>query len=193
MASKFDVFLSYNESDLALVNRIMNILNRMGITTYSYKHYPEYGEYLPEIIKKNIMSSEFFVVLLTRAGIDSQWVNQEIGMAFALNRLIIPIVQMGLETKGFVELRQHIDYNTYNPEQTLQNIIYRLRYLCNATTIQLKCKNEDCRHSFSAHLPSEMDIGEAVKKKNVFLLKCPRCKKKVTYSPITFEQEESLP
>jgi len=189
---QFNVFLSYNELDLALVESIKSALERIGISVYSFKHYPEAGEYIPESIKKNIRDSDYFVVLLTQAGIESQWVNQEIGMAFALNMLIIPIIQTGFESKGFVELRQHINYDAYNPEQGISDLIYRLRYLCNATSIQLKCTNEKCRNKLVVGIPSETEIGEAIKKGEVFYETCPQCKNKVNYSPKTFEQVDNL-
>lgn len=186
---KFNVFLSYNESDLALVDRIMKILDRMGITAYSFKHFPEYGEYIPEIIKKNISDSEYFVVLLTQGGIESQWVNQEIGMAFALNMLIIPIIQTRVESKGFVELRQRIDYDPYNPEMAISGLIYRLRYLCNATSLKLKCTNKNCNSQFTLGIPNQMEINEAVSKNEFFLATCPYCKRQIHFSPMTFEEK----
>lgn len=189
---RFNVFLSYNESDLALVERIMGILDRMGISAYSFKHYPEYGEYIPEIVRKNIVDSEDFVVLLTQAGIGSQWVNQEIGMAFALKMLIIPIIQTGVESKGFVELRQRIDLELYNPETAISNLIYRLRSLYNVTTIQFKCKNENCRNQFVSSVPSQLEINEAVKNNESFIAMCPICKSEIRYSPLTFEQSDNI-
>ena len=186
--AQFNVFLSYSESDLALIERIKNILNRIQISVYSYTHYPEYGEYIPEIIKKNIRDSEYFVVLLTQAGIESQWVNQEIGMAFELNMLIIPIIQIEVKSKGFVELRQHINYSPHNPEDAIRDLIYRLRYLCNSTSIQLKCTNKNCRQHFVVAIPNEMEISEAIENNEVFFGTCTFCKNQVHFSPKTFEQ-----
>lgn len=186
---RFDVFLSYNESDLALVERIMKILDRMRIKAYSFKHFPEYGEYVPEIVKKNIRDSEYLVVLLTKDGIESQWVNQEIGMAFALNMLIIPIVQIGVESKGFVELRQRIDYDPYKPEVAISGLIYRLRYLCNVTSLKLKCTNKSCNSQFIVPIPNQMEINEAVSKNKLLLATCPYCKNQIYFSPITFEEK----
>jgi hypothetical protein len=193
MAMKsFNVFLSYNESDLALVERIMGILERMGISAYSFKHYPEYGEYIPEIVKKNIIDSEYFVVLLTQAGIESQWVNQEIGMAFALKMLIIPIIQTSVESKGFVELRQRIDIELNNPETAISNLIYRFRSLYNVTSIRFQCKNENCHKQFVLSVPSQLEINEAIKNNKDFIAVCPLCKSEVRHSPLTFEQSDNI-
>jgi len=189
---RFNVFLSYNESELPLVERIMSILNRIGITAYSFKHFPEYGEYIPEIVKKNIADSEYFVVFLTQAGIGSQWVNQEIGMAFALNMLIIPIIQKGCESKGFVELRQRIDCDLYSPEATIGDLLYRLRHLCGVTSIQLRCTNNNCKNRFVFGIPSQIEINEAISKNEFFLATCPYCKSQIRFSPITFEEAENV-
>lgn len=127
------------------------------------------------------------MVFLTQAGAESQWVNQEVGMAFALNMLIIPIAQMGTESKGFVELRQRINYDPYHPEDAVRDLIYRLRCLCNPTSLQLKCTNENCRSPFITALPNEEEIGEAIKKNKVFFGTCPHCKTQVQFNPKTFE------
>jgi hypothetical protein len=54
-------------------------------------------------------NSLFMVVLLTESGIKSQWVNQEIGYAHALQRknkekppFIIPVSRKNLELRGLI-------------------------------------------------------------------------------------------
>lgn len=68
-------------------------MNNICIECYIYEFYPKYGKYVPETIKNNIQNCSTVVVLLTEDGVQSQWVNQEIGMGFALGKPVIPVVE----------------------------------------------------------------------------------------------------
>ena len=190
----YEVFFSHGEEDLDFVKRVFDILDRMGISCYVYEYYPEYGEYLPEIIKKNMNNeSRTVIVLLTQNSAKSPWVNQEIGMAFASGRLIIPIVERDVETKGFVESRQHIDYDKNNPEEAIYSLIYRLRVLHPRNNIELYCENEKCENHtrrFSVPLPTQQEINNAIERNLLFVDQCPSCGRKNNLYPKTLEQEE---
>lgn len=187
-----EVFFSHNNEDWDFVNRIFEMLDRISISCYVYEHFPEYGEYLPEIIKRNIKDSKILIVLLTQNSVRSQWVNQEIGIAFALKKLIIPIVESGVETKGFVELRQHIDYDKNVPEEAIYSLIYRLRELYAKDNIKLNCENEKCENymrKFSEHLPTQQEINNAIERDLRFKVQCPSCGSENYFNPKTLEQE----
>jgi len=190
----WEIFFSHGEEDLDFVKRVFDILDRMGISCYVCKYYPEYGEYLPEIIKKNMNNEcRTVIVLLTQNSAQSPWVNQEIGMAFASGRLIIPIVERGVETKGFVELRQRIDYDRNIPEDAISDLIYRLRDLHPKNNIKLYCENEKCENHtkrFSVDLPPQEEINNAIERNHVFGAQCPSCGRKNYFYPKTLEQEE---
>ena len=101
----------------------------MKITAYMYALYPQYGEVLTEAIKKAINDSKIFVAFLTRSGVSSQWVNQEIGVAHAIGRKIIPVRETEVESKGFVELRIVLPFSPNDPELMIYNLTTRLRDL----------------------------------------------------------------
>ena len=183
----FDVFLSHDHSDLTLVDRVWRILDTINISAYMYERYPQHGEYLPEVIKKTIRASKYFVVLLTQQGVASQWVNQEIGIAHGFGRLIIPIKESSVESKGFVELREFIDYDPLSPEDMICSLLYTLRLrLQKQSTIQstLGCK---CGHTFAITLPAQDEVNEAIDKARVFSWTCDQCKDIIALSPWTLE------
>lgn len=126
---QFDVFLSHAKEDYNLVWRVWDLLDRMNITAYMYELYPQYGEVLTEAIKKAINDSKIFVAFLTRSGVSSQWVNQEIGVAHAIGRKIIPVRETEVESKGFVELRIVLPFSPNDPELMIYNLTTRLRDL----------------------------------------------------------------
>lgn len=188
----YEVFFSHAEEDWNFVERVSNILDRIGISCYTYERYPEYGEYIPEIIKQRIDNYMTVIVLLTQNSVQSQWVNQEIGMAFALDRNLIPIVENGIETKGFVELRQRINYDENSPDDAIYALIYRLRILHPKDNIELYCENEKCENHtrrFNVSLPTQEEINDAIGRNLLFVADCPSCGRQNNYYPETLEQE----
>ena len=185
----FDVFLSHDHSDFDLVERIWRILDRIKTSAYMYEKYPRPGEYIPEVIKTEIRYCKYFVAFLTTAGVASQWVNQEIGIAHAYDKLIIPVNETGVQSKGFVELREYIHYDPYAPEDTIYYLLHTLRWRLGkdkdiANGLILDCK---CGRTFEDDLPSYQKVNNAIRKQEVFVFHCPECSTELHVSPDTLE------
>lgn len=62
------------------------------------------GKPLTDKVEEGILETPYFIPILTRSSITSQWVNQEIGFAIATHRNIIPIVELSCvsKLKGFI-------------------------------------------------------------------------------------------
>jgi hypothetical protein len=104
------VFLSYPRADLWLAYKIQKILAEAGIFVYLAELYPEPGVTLWEKIKGMIQNSDVVIVLWTKNAKNSAFVNQELGCAEALNKLIIPLVEQGVAPKGLLVGREYIPY-----------------------------------------------------------------------------------
>lgn len=186
----FDVFLSHDTQDYNLVDKIWKILDRINVNAYVYERFPDYGEYIPETLKNTIKTSTHFVTFLTRNGVLSQWVNQEIGIAHAFDKLIIPIQEKGVKSKGFVELRRYIEYDPYNPEVMMNQLITRLRgllYKHYAIENGLTLDCSKCSNRFKTLLPSCDEVMTAIEKNQNFIAKCNKCHNEIQYSPMTLE------
>lgn len=179
------IFLSYCEEDAEFVHRIFLILSRMHLNPYAFMLYREPGEFIPEVVVRQISTSNYFVPFLTQSGVQSQWVNQEIGVAHALRKYIIPIAELGVESKGFVEFREHIKHDPFNPEQTIFELIWRLRTLLNPASIDVKCPQ--CGHDFVSELPSLELTAEAIGSGQIFATDCPSCGLSLSMNPRTQE------
>ena len=195
----YKVFFSHCEQDTELVQRICNILNNIYIECYIYEFYPEYGEYVAETVKNNVQGCSTVIVLLTEDGVQSQWVNQEMGVAFALGKLVIPIVEKNVVVKGFVEARERIDYDKNDPDDvvyTIYRLITRLRGLHPTNNIKLFCMNKKCDMNltmFSSVLPTEDEINNAIERDLLFEYKCPSCAYVNYVFPRTLEQDFDYP
>lgn len=93
------MLLSYDTIDRELVERIALCLRRIGIVALLADRSIEAGTEIPDNIAFHINDSNCFVAILTSSSLTSQWVNQEIGYAYAFrdsrNLLIVPVVESG--------------------------------------------------------------------------------------------------
>jgi len=89
----YRVFLSHNRADCKLAKNIKGMLKRPGIVRPFVAHYTtKLPGQLPKSIVKEIRTSDLFLLLWTRNSRLSGWVSQEIGMALAHGRPILPVV-----------------------------------------------------------------------------------------------------
>jgi len=190
----FDVFLSHDRQDYDIVYRVWKILDRIKISAYMYELYPNYGQYLPETIKQVMKQSRYVVVFFTRNGINSQWVNQEVGIAIgaagAFQSITIPILEEGVDCKGFTEHLIHIDYKTYQPDDMISNLLWTLRQKLNKANairqgVRIDCI---CGNTTYGELDSldtinhSVDIGEKIAR-----YECPHCGEENRFDLRTWE------
>jgi hypothetical protein len=80
------------------------------------------GQYLSKKIEDNIRSSSFFIALITKDAFESQWVNQEIGLAKNCKINIIPIVEQGIRPPGILEGLEYIEFNRNNSQIAVKSL-----------------------------------------------------------------------
>jgi len=108
---KYKVFLSYSKEDTAKAKNIYQKLKKKGYLPYMAEVYPEPGTFLWERIKREIEDSDCLVVLWTKEGAESQYINQELGCASAFKKPIISIINGGSKRVGVIEGFEYIPYN----------------------------------------------------------------------------------
>jgi TIR domain len=66
-------------------------------------------------VRRNLRSADAVLVLVTRNGLDSQWVQQEVGAAVA-DKLVIPMVERGADTDrlGMISSRERLYFGPDN-------------------------------------------------------------------------------
>lgn len=100
----YRVFLSHSmgEADRDLVAQIAGVIQSHGIDCYIASRDYQIGHPLPDKIATNLRTADSLVALLTEGGAHREWVDQEIGFARGIQRLIIPVVEVGVEPGGFL-------------------------------------------------------------------------------------------
>jgi hypothetical protein len=151
--------------------------------------YPDYRNDIPTGIRDVLKHCALCVTFLTRAGIDSQWVQQELGIAYAFERIIVPVIETGVQYKGFVQMIRRIPYNTTNPDSMIYEVIYAVRtHLLGHEKIpsglSITCQNG---HEHNYDLPSNQEINQAIEARNIFICKCLTCGIEIKFNPNTLE------
>lgn len=150
------------------------------------------------------------VVLLTNNGKNSQWVNQEIGFAYALKRRpqrqykdlphIIPISEKKVQLKGFIT-KDTMDIlfldNFQYFEDVVGNIIFTIRryisrgleegILHHRITCSKCVDKKGFPYEWSPLVPAHEDIVKAIRlNEYIFTYDCPKCKTKNSVDARTF-------
>ena len=82
--SIYKTFIAYANEDNKIAQLIHDSLSTIAeLQPYKAENYPSYGEEFKQRIQAEIINSFFMIVLLTKKGRASQFVNQELGFAVA--------------------------------------------------------------------------------------------------------------
>lgn len=127
----YTVFVSHSTTaeDMPYVNWFHSTLQSRGMGCYVAMWYREPGRLITDKVKAAINASDVVLVLWTKGGRDSQFVNQEVGYAED-KKPIIPLVEKGVALEGFLYGRDHIEFERQNPIGALDatlNYIYNLK------------------------------------------------------------------
>jgi hypothetical protein len=115
----YKVFISHSTRDRGLVIALSNLLTRFGIEVFVAEWYLTPGEPIDKKVFSQIEKADCFLVLLTKNGMRSNWVQQEIGYAFRTHKLIIPLLEKGTDSQdlGALEEKEYIEYDPLQPEE----------------------------------------------------------------------------
>lgn len=111
---KQGIFISYSDFDKDKVDLIVKELE--GNTKFFPIVIASNRAALKPLAQKvadGIINAKVILPILTTNSIPTQWINQEIGFATALNKRIMPIVESGLidKLKGFIHKQIDLPYN----------------------------------------------------------------------------------
>jgi len=188
----FRLFLSHAEENYTLVYRVWDILSRLKASPYMHELYPDYRQDIPTGIRDALRNCVMCITFLTKEGVNSQWVQQEVGMAYGFAKVIAPIIETGVEYKGFVQMVSGISYDPRDEDQMIYDLIYAVRnhVIGHNTTpngISLTCPN---RHEHDYTLPSTHDLNKAMDIAHVWVFQCLTCKSRIEVDPKTLERWE---
>ena len=95
----YKIFLSHSGKDGAWIKYIAQRAAAIGVEAYLYEHDPQPGRSIAEKVKQAIAKTDALVVLLTRDGQASTYVQQEIGFAEAKSIDSISRIESYIESR----------------------------------------------------------------------------------------------
>jgi len=118
--ARHHLFLSYASQDRDFAARLSSALRLTGASVWMDQFELQVGDSISEQINRAISASDFLVVLLSPASVNSQWVRKELSTALALeirarDITVIPVViedcdvPAELATKHVIDLRENVD------------------------------------------------------------------------------------
>lgn len=121
----YRVFFSHSGRDGAWTKYIAERAMAVGVETYLYEHDPQPGQLIAEKVKQAIAKADALVVLLTKDGQASSYVQQEIGFAAGKGKLIVPLVEPGASENGLAMLqgREYIPFDLNNSAPALASLL----------------------------------------------------------------------
>ena len=138
MMDKLKVFISHSK-DHDLADSFKESFDTIGLETFLDKNIIPSTEWNPIIIKQ-LKESDIFVPLISGNLIRSTYANQEIGMAIATNKIIIPIKLDVHNPPGFIDKIQAYPYNGSTSFYQVLNSVIQIFFFVATSYKHLKQK-----------------------------------------------------
>lgn len=149
----YDAFISSSHKDYEISQKITTALRTNGLNIVSQENIPV-GEEFSQSIVNAIEASNVLLVLCTPNSIQSNWVLNEVVFASRLQKAILPIivdkVKLPLEFDFLVSKYIHIDFDSYNPNKSIQQIIKITQQLNSKQSISAVEENLIKDHTISS-------------------------------------------
>ncbi|MGA7241228.1 MAG: tetratricopeptide repeat protein [Bryobacteraceae bacterium] len=95
MPSK-SVFISHSSKDDAIIRELRQALSDLGVETWADSERLSGGDSLTAVIREEIANADYFLVLVSRDSMESEWVEREIAHAKSLGKRIVPLTIGGV-------------------------------------------------------------------------------------------------
>ena len=110
----YRVFFSHSVRDKEVASWAGSHANAVAVEVYLFEHDAQPGVPLASKIKQEIARCDALLLLLTPNSVASHYVQQEIGVAMGLRKLIIALAHSGVRTDDFGML-QGLEYIPLEP------------------------------------------------------------------------------
>lgn len=188
-AENVDVFLSHSTKDLSIITPIDKALERLGLSVFISEEIKREGSYI-EKIENHLHGCKIFLSVLTENGCSSQFVQQEIGYAYSLNKKIVTIIGPSQIQKGFITIHDPIELSD-NLDETICKIILFFRNnfstLLDLSKIHVICPS--CNEKNILAIPPEEEVSKCIFGKKPIVKTCSTCLNQIKLNPYTFSTE----
>jgi TIR domain len=151
-----EVFLSHATADRDHVALVQRQIEALGITVYLAEHDPKPGTSIAAKVERALERCHVVVVLITTNSVNSAYVQQEVGLARAHGKPILPIVDTSVDPSslGMLSEVERLELDVHEPAEAMARISQSLQPLVVA---QVQTTNVSVRIA-----PERPDLGTLV-------------------------------
>ena len=126
--TKPTVFISYSHADSQFVDQLADKLKAGGVGVWIDKWKIKVGDSITGKINEGIGDSDFLIVVLSNASVNSKWVREELNAATIRNveeekhAFILPILLEDCEIPTLFQHRKYANFKD-DPKQALQELL----------------------------------------------------------------------
>ena len=148
------IFVSHAISDKKLIGRLSISLKPYGITLLIAEHSVSMSVSVTTKIEKMINTCDAALILLTKNGFNSSFVQQEIGYLTKAKKPMLKVIEKGFEKKitGFIYGHDFINYDPKNPDDAIKKITNKFNAYYKKIKEKEKEKNTDLLFGFGIGL-----------------------------------------
>lgn len=127
----FKVFISHtaHQDDLGIINAVLQRAATLGVMCYMAQHDGQAGTSLDAKLRAQITDSDCVLVFITKQSVNSMWVQWEIGLATALNKLVVPVIQKDVAVPPYLLGREYIPFDPADSSKTADAVSHYLTKL----------------------------------------------------------------
>lgn len=117
------VFISHSVKDVEIIKKIAENLSNHDIYPYIAERDLNPGIELSKKIMKQIDASDYFILVYSKNGKESEFVIQEVGYWLGKHKIynLIPLVEKGVTPEGFLKDLEYIEFFPDTPEIGILN------------------------------------------------------------------------
>lgn len=125
MRFEFDLFLSHNSRDKPRVRRLAEKLRETGLRVWFDEWCIRHGDDIFLAIEEGLKKSRTFVLCLSRAGLESEWVSMERSSAMFRDptnrsRRFVPVLLEDCELPATIKRFRYLDFRNESPSSIEQ-------------------------------------------------------------------------
>lgn len=136
-ASRLSIFLSHSMSDGSHVSVVQRQIEALGVDVYLAEHDPQPGTSIAARVERALRQSDAVVFLITTNSIDSAYVHQEVGLARAHGKPIVPLVDRRVNKArlGLLSEVEWLEIDLDDPAEALAKVTQSLQPLIRAQLV----------------------------------------------------------
>jgi nucleoside 2-deoxyribosyltransferase len=123
------VFVSHSTQDQDIVGKLDNVIKAEGAIPGVAEFIISPGKFVEEKLRELISKSDVVVAVLTKGGTRSEWVNWELGVAAALEKPIVPLLEEGADIPSYLVGREYIRFAKLTMEDAFDSLAEFIRRL----------------------------------------------------------------